>query len=361
MTRGGAERVAATLSNAWAARGDEVFLIPTRLPAAEPEYPLHAGVRFEPLAAVMETAAGKGGVIAKFRGLRRMIRTLDPDVVVSFLTNVNVTALVALPGLRAPLVISERVDPAASIEMPYSLRLARKLLYQFADTLVVQTAAASMRYRGLLLRPPATVVIPNPLPAPLQAATERATATDAAEGGDIVAIGRLTPQKRFDVLIRAFARAFASGTAPWTLSIWGEGPLREPLQQLIRDSGLDGRVRLCGPTDDPWAVLAGAQMFALSSMYEGFPNAMLEAMALGVPCVAFDCPSGPRELALDGELAVLIRNGDEDALAEALQSLAADRERRVGLGRAGAESARVRFAEGSVLAAWDELFQRLCG
>src|SRR6185437_3279047 len=99
-------------------------------------------------------------------------------------------------------------------------------------------------------------------------------------------------------LIEAFASA-CGNDAGWQLRIWGDGPLREDLQRLVDGLELGHRVQLCGLTDQPWAALAVGQIFALSSDYEGFPNAMLEAMALGLPCVAFDCPSGPREFADD--------------------------------------------------------------
>ncbi|HEY0687129.1 MAG TPA: glycosyltransferase family 4 protein [Steroidobacter sp.] len=350
---GGAERVAATLGNAWARSGAEVVIVPTFLGDHRSAYPLEPGVRIVWLSDRMNS----GGFIGKLRALRGLVRELEPEIVISFLTNVNVVALLALAGVRVPLVISERVDPAASVEMSWVLRLARRALYQFADALVVQTNEAAMRYRALLVRPPPTIVIPNPLPASLDASSTRA-APAASGGGQLTAMGRLTSQKQFDLLIHAFSKAFATEQT-WTLSIWGEGPLRHRLQQLIDELGLNGRVQLCGSTTQPWAVLASAQMFVLSSAYEGFPNAMLEAMALGLPCVAFDCPSGPRDLAA-GDVALLVPPQDVDALARTMKALAQDSERRLELGRAAAESVRSRFSEAAVLAQWQKIFER-CG
>jgi GalNAc-alpha-(1->4)-GalNAc-alpha-(1->3)-diNAcBac-PP-undecaprenol alpha-1,4-N-acetyl-D-galactosaminyltransferase len=342
------------LANAWAARGTQVVIVPTFLGEQQRNYHLHERVRVVPL----RERIGSNGFLGKWRGLRALVREEAPDVVVSFLTNVNVTALVTLAGLRIPLVISERVDPAATVELHWPLRVLRKYLYRFADALVVQTQETAGRYLTLLSGAPSIHVVPNPLPAALHQSTDRARGLDAASG-NIVAMGRLTAQKQFDLLIRAFATVFAQ-RPEWTLTIWGDGPLRDVLQQLIDQFGLAQQVRLAGFTNQPWRALHDAQMFVLSSAYEGFPNSMLEAMALGVPCVAFDCPAGPRDLA-SGGAAVLVPSGDTEALARALKQLAEDPAARVRLGHAAAESVRSRFSEASVLGLWDAIFTQLRG
>lgn len=349
MAGGGAERVATTLANAWAARGWQIFMVPTFLGDGAATYQLHTDVTVAPLRAVLQARGG-----SKIGALRRHVRELAPDIVISFLTNVNVSAILALRGTQIPLVLSERVDIAASIEMSWPLRLARKVLYQFADVLVLQTTQAVAAYRRALWRAPRIVTIPNPLPAELHASQLRAEPAPAGGGGRIVAIGRLTAQKQFDLLLRAFSRAFADDER-WSLEIYGDGPLREALAALARQLGAGERIRFVGVTADLWAAIARGQIFVLSSAYEGFPNAMLEAMAVGLACIAFDCPSGPRELA--GErAAILVPPGDLEQLANAMRRLAADAGERVRLGQAGAESVRRRFAQADIVARWDELF-----
>jgi glycosyltransferase involved in cell wall biosynthesis len=355
MEGGGAERVAATLVNAWAMRGYEVFLVTTFLGESRMDYVIRDDVRLIQLRDAMPPGAAVTSTfsIAKLRALRSLVRDISPDIIISFLTNVNVSAIAALRGLGAPLVVCERTVAAGSVELTRALRLARWALYQFADALVVQTAEAAGHFHACMLRPPPTFVVPNPLPAALHQSPLRANVT--AHGGLITAMGRLMPSKQFDGLIRAFGKAFAHDPA-WTLTIWGEGPLRSSLQQLIQDMGLDGRVRLCGRTDRPWDALAAAQIFVMSSAYEGFPNVMLEAMALSVACLAYDSPSGTRELACDGNAAVLVRLGDEDGLARALSELAADPARRARLGDFAAASVRERFSEAKVIECWEALF-----
>ena len=345
--------MAATLAGAWAREGWEVTVIPTFLGVAPVHYSLDQGVALRPLRDEMATSSC--GLlprsVLKLWVLRRMVRRLSPDVIVSFLTNVNVTAIVALRGMGIPLIVSERIDPAGRIECSWILRAAQRLLYQFADSVVVQTRTAEAAYRKILIRAPRMVVIPNPLPRRLHESSVRSVAE--THGGQIVSMGRLTSQKGFDHLIRAFGLALRD-CPEWTLGIWGEGPLRSELEALVEAEGLGARVQFCGRTTDPWRELAKAQIFVLSSQYEGFPNVMMEAMALGVPCVAYDCPSGPRDLA-DGGCALLVPSGDVRALAETVSLLAGNSQRRHALGSHGAVTVRERFSESAVMQRWRAL------
>lgn len=353
MAMGGAERVAATLANAWTLRGTEVYLVPTYLGSRTINYALRNDVELRFLADRMKPmrASCRLSRLRKARALRDLVLELQPDVVVSFLSNVNVLAIVALAGLNVPLVISERTDPASGQELHWMLRFMRRVLYQFATRLVVQTSSAEDRYRKLILRAPPTDVIPNPLSSALGEMQFRAVHPD--HGGTIIAMGRLTPSKGFDILVRAFGREF--GDRPdWRLSIWGEGPQRASLETLIKDLGLTQRVHMRGSTTNPWSALSHGQIFALPSAYEGFPNAMLEAMALGLPVVAYDCPSGPRELSAGGRAAVMVALGDEQALGRELLRLANDANERRELGGRAAAHVRDAYSESIVLSRWDE-------
>ncbi|HEY8052855.1 MAG TPA: glycosyltransferase family 4 protein [Steroidobacteraceae bacterium] len=360
MAAGGAERVAATLANAWSCQGRRVWLISTFLGSQAGGYPLDPRVSTVLLSDLMagERRSGWRVALCKRVVLRRVIRGIGPDVVVSFLTNVNVLSIAALATSRLPLIVSERTDPAADVELPRALRLARALSYRWAAALVVQTAAAARRYGAQLRHLRGIEVIHNPLPSELHASPLRAQ--QEGRGGLVIAMGRLTREKGFDTLIAAFGRALADDPS-WRLQIWGDGPLRPELAQLVEERHLQGQVQLCGATKQPWAVLAAAQIFMLTSEYEGFPNAMLEAMALGLPCVAFDCPSGPRELADGGAAAVIVPPGDVDALVTALQNLAANPEARRTLGARAAAFVRQKFAEHRIIDDWDRVFKRVMG
>ncbi len=354
-TKGGAERVAATLANAWAEQGRTVWILSSFLGARGSFYKLHAGVSLLYLADGMARQPRDRWLAAlyKLRALRRLILRINPDVTLSFLTNVNIMAIAAQAGLKVPLVVSERTDTAGDVDKPLSLRLARVLSYPLADALVVQTAAAAERYGKRLRGVAPIVVIPNPLPDALMTSSVRAG--HARSGGTVIAMGRLSAEKGYAALIQAFRAAFA-GDPTWCLQIWGEGPLRTQLQAEIDAVGLTGRIQLCGQTEEPWAALAAAQIFVMTSQYEGFPNAMLEAMALGLPCIAFDCPTGPSELADEGRTAVIVPLNDIDGLAEELRKLAANRVAREQLGLRAAAFVREQLSEAIVLAKWDAIF-----
>jgi glycosyltransferase involved in cell wall biosynthesis len=194
-------------------------------------------------------------------------------------------------------------------------------------------------------------VVPNPVDV-------EALGTDGARELPIaprtlVAMGRLARQKGFDVLLDAFARC-APAHPEWKLLILGEGEERTRLEAQVRALGLDGRVQLPGRVQRPGAILRRAELFVLPSRWEGFPNALLEAMACGVAAIAADCPSGPRDIVRPGVDGVLVPPEDPAALAAALDRLLTDGEERRRLA-ARAPEVRERFGLPQVMARWDAL------
>ncbi|MCZ6872143.1 MAG: glycosyltransferase, partial [bacterium] len=133
----------------------------------------------------------------------------------------------------------------------------------------------------------------------------------------LLAVGRLAKQKDFGTLLRAFARLRRS--QPARLLILGEGPERPALETLVRELGLEQDVRLPGFVDNPYAYMARASAFVLSSLWEGLPTVLVEALFCGAPVVATDCPSGPREILRGGELGGLVPMRDPVALADSMQ------------------------------------------
>lgn len=355
MEAGGAERVASTLANAWTERGHSVTLMPTFSGRGNCFYPLSPNVDLVYLADLVP-AKTRTWVTRFIRllALRRFMAMNRPDVIVSFLTHVNVAAVLASIGLRIPVIVCERCDPFA---MPLSrrLQLACRLTYPLAAALTVQTPALAAKYKasgGPLTR---LRVIPNPVSRSMQNLQPQG---NTATTKQLLSIGRLDGQKQFDVLITVFAR-LAQQNSDWRLRIVGEVALRNVLQQQITALGLDQRIELAGQSAGIEAELAKADLFALTSRYEGFPNALLEAMAAGLPCVAFDCPSGPREITRNGQVAFLVPLNDELALERALQQLMVDAELRQTLGRNARASVLERFALDNILQHWDMLFQEL--
>jgi glycosyltransferase involved in cell wall biosynthesis len=355
MAGHGAERVAATLVNAWASRGDQVVLMPTFSGRGECFYELSPAVRLIYLAdLVTNKTRSAANQIARLRTLRQFIVTEQPDVIVSFLSNVNVAAVAASLGLKVPVIICERTDPFV-VSRSRGLRLACRVSYPFATILMVQTQAVAAKYIAAGWSAKCLRVIANPIPEQIVNIQHKPSATTKKL---LLSIGRLNAGKQFDVLIRVFAN-LAARYPEWSLRILGEGELRASLQQQINDLNLADRIALAGQSAAIGEELAQADVFAFTSKYEGFPNVLLEAMGVGVPCISFDCPSGPREMSLDGQVALLVALNDEAALERELERLMQDADLRDTLGTQARASIIERFALANILTQWDTLFQEL--
>jgi glycosyltransferase involved in cell wall biosynthesis len=219
----------------------------------------------------------------------------------------------------------------------------------------VQTQAAS-RWAQRFVPKAKVFVVPNPVLPFSSAGTNRPCQQNSADAPKVLGMGRLIPLKGFDKLIRAFATC--SQTHPdWHLIIVGEGPERPKLQQLIEELGVARRVALPGRVTDPAQLLGDASLFVLSSAYEGFPNALCEAMAVGLPVISFDCPFGPREIIRDGYDGLLVPADDEKALAAALGELMSDSNRRASLGHHAREITH-RFSLEKVMNTWEEILAK---
>jgi len=355
MEGGGAERVAALLSNHWAEQGHKVTLIPTFSGRGECLYPLDSRVRLDYLAdRVRSRSRSWFNKMRRFIVLRRMIQESRPDVIVSFLPHVNVAALLVSWGLRIPVVVSERTYPPA-MPLGSGLELLRKLTYSRATRVVVQTQQALQwlkgygpRVRGRVIHNP--VVYPLPCVEPV------------VESGSVVpstrhvalAVGRLGEEKGFKQILAAFS-TLASQYPDWDLIILGEGSEREALEQQRGRLGLKNRVHLPGRVGNLGDWYARADLYVMSSRFEGFPNTLLEAMAYGLPAVSFDCETGPSDIIRDGVDGYLVST-DEGApgLAKAMNTLMQDETMRKRMGEE-AIAVRERFSARRVMAEWDEV------
>ncbi len=350
---GGAERVMTALANAWAAEGNEVTLI-TLASRRHDRYPLDAAVQ----RVALDLAGGSehwlaavGNNVARVRALRRALRRCRPDAVISFITRTNVLVLAAAAGLRVPVIVSERTFLPGARWVHGLWRVLHGPLYRRAAAVVVQTRRSACEMEAVLHRPVA--VIPNPL-AVIPADASGGAATRSGEGRrTLLAVGRLSPEKGFGLLIDAFAQL--AGRHPgWDLRIVGEGMLRDDLTRRIAARGLAGRIALPGFDSRVHETMRRSDLFVLSSSFEGFPNALLEAMAEGMACVSFDCDAGPRELIEHGENGWLVPAGNRQALVAALDALMRDAALRARLG-ARAREVRKLYSLPSVLGQWNAL------
>jgi glycosyltransferase involved in cell wall biosynthesis len=322
---GGAQRDTILLANEIAARGTRVDLL-----TLVPEGPLR------PLVSTQVTIVpiGGGKLRAAVPGLRRALIARRPHALVSAEAAPNLIALTAarlVPRSIRPRVVLREVASAsiaARLDPYRQNRIAYRVLrfaYRFADVVVTLTEGAR-RDLARNFHVPEDRLARMSANAVIDAAALAAPETKR-EPGLIVSVGRLSPEKDHATLIRAFAKLDRT----MRLEIAGDGPMHGPLQSLIRELGLAGRVRLSGFVADPFPLFRRAALAVSSSRYEGFGNAIVEALACGTPVVATDCPYGPREILADGRYGLLVPVGDADALARAIGQAMATRPDRAAL------------------------------
>jgi glycosyltransferase involved in cell wall biosynthesis len=368
ITSGGAERVLTILANAWAAKGWNVTLVTLDDGSVPPFYPLDPCLHHVTLSVSRQSYAGKALSASAANGsflswllkskmatlwnmfrrallVRRGLVGLGPDLVISFIDQVNILALISLRGTGIPVIISERIDPTHH-RIGWIWEALRVLTYPWADRLVVQGESIRLQFHGRVRR--RTRVIPNPVPCPPVLWEARDLEVKAPI---LVAVGRLVPQKGFDLLLTAFARL--SGRHPeWKLMIWGEGPERNSLEELRNDLGLKGQVSLPGNHTNIYQALVQSDLFVLSSRFEGFPNALCEAMAVGLPVVSFDCPSGPAQIIRSGQDGLLVPQGNVEELEHALDQLMSNESLRRTMGLEALEVVQ-RFSLENILEQWE--------
>lgn len=315
MNAGGAERVIAQLLKNWTGQGVQCSLF--SMEPSERFYSIPSPVKCYDVSHFSEQIYINK--IRKYAYLRKTLKQLRPDIVLSMPEEIGIYVGFALVGTGIPLVVSERNNPWT---MPYkkTTRTLRRVIYPFVDGLIFQTEQAASFFSVAQRRK--GIVLPNPLeldrlPARYEGKREKI----------IVGVGRLEYQKNFDLLIDAFAD-FYKTHQNYKLIIYGDGKLRSQLMKHIEQLSLPkGTISLPGKSGHVLQKINPARMFVLSSDFEGLPNALIEAMACGIPCISTNCPSGgPADIIESGRNGFLVPVGDCKALSEKMKTLADDQE-----------------------------------
>ena len=356
---GGAERVTATLGNHWSAKGWRVT-VATLTPGERPAYPLGPGVRRVSL----DLAGESGGLLEtswntlrRVAALRRLTRRERPDVAVAMMSTASTLLAQAGPPPGGIAIGTERnfppLDPLGHVR-----ERVRSGSYARLDAVVAQTWACG-DWITARTRARAVAVIANPVVFPLPEAEPLLRPADwlRQERKVVLASGRLVPQKGFDRLLQAFA-AVRPDFPDWTLVLLGDGPLAGPLGEQARSLGIGDCVCFPGRVGNIGDWFARADLFALSSRHEGFPNVLCEAMAHGLPAVSVDCQAGPRDIIRDGIDGLLVAQDDPEALTLGLRRLMGDSALRHTLA-ARAVEIRERLSLPRIAGEWEDLFANL--
>lgn len=296
--------------------------------------------------------------------LRALLRRERPDILVGVMTPCAILSILVALGSPTRVITAERNYPGRKrLFLPWVL--LRKTTYRFAAAHIVQSreAAAWLKRHTTASE---VHIIPNAVawPLPCHAPVIEPDSCPVNGAQCVLAVGTKVQQKGFDLLLQAFARV-ADSFPDWRLVILGVSPESEEatgaeqsLGAEIRELGLEARVCLPGLAGNMSDWYERADIFVLSSRYEGFPNVLLEAMAAGCACIAFDCDTGPRDILEHDENGLLAPPEDVSRLAAGMERLMADADLRERLGSA-AKSVRERFSEQRVLGHWHQVIEHL--
>ena len=273
--------------------------------------------------------------------LRRTIRKIKPDAVLSFLTQTNILTVLATRGLATHTAISERNDPRLQRHRP-RVEFMRRIVYPWADVVTANSKGALDALQAFVPEEK-LAFLPNPL------AEQPSSETFAFTAPTVITVGRLVEQKGIDVLLAAWAKVAAS-LPGWRLALVGDGPLADELKEQASKLGVEDSVDWVGHVSDPFPLLRGAKLFVMTSRFEGTPNALLEAMACGLPAVVSDASPGPCELIGTDEsrAGLIVPVEDANATADAILRLARDDTLRRRFGLAARERVRAHDADHAI-------------
>lgn len=351
LSGGGAERVVCNLSNYLINKRHDVTIVTMSDDAPYEE--LNEKITRICLLENYERKSFVSDSILRYRRLKSFIKENNTSVYIVFLP-VTIALLLSLRKIiKRPVVVSERNNPSS-----YSKIIQGMLKYfcRRADAFVFQTEDQKVWYSNYLnLDSKITAVIPNAVNI-----TNRKVARNDNNGDfTIISAGRFSPQKNFQLLIESFAIVHENYPS-YKLVIYGEGPLREKLEQQVAALGLDKNVAFPGFSRNLNEEMEKASMFVLTSDFEGIPNALIEAMQCGLPCVTTDCDGGGARLLIkDGVNGFLVEKGNSRAVADAIISIGRDKDLAFRLGTAANESLKD-FSSDKIYGRWESFIANLC-
>lgn len=331
---GGAERVIATLANGFA-ENDEIVTI-LMIAGSEQVYPLSDKIN---VISIGQQSHGKlSAKIKRIWNMRSYFRCHSQSTIISFSTTTNMFTILAAFGLHNHVIVSERNDPNRC-----TFKKLRNIIYSLGQRFVFQTEDAKRCFSFRIQEKSA--VIPNPLrsdlPEPYFGVREK----------KIAAVGRLEPQKNYLLLLKAFA-GFHQNYPEYELHIFGKGSLESKLKEIVKLLHIDTCVIFEGFRENILEIIKTYSMYVLSSDYEGIPNSLMEALAVGLPCVATNCPIGGSGMCIhNNENGLLVEVGNIKKFQNAMEQIAGDMEL---MNQYGEKAIKIReiFSENKIMDMW---------
>ena len=341
LTSGGSERVISILANKLSERGHEVEIICYNKHIVF--YPINSSVKI----VFAEEECKSSNIIKKMIWLRRHIIQEKPEIVIPFMVAVYSCTLIALLGCRIPVLSSVRNDPRLGRRI---YKFARRTILPLSTHIVVQTKHIK-DYFPKKLHDKITIIY-NPV-------NDRifdVLSNNYSKQNRIISVGRLFPQKNQKMMICAFSK-IASEFTNWKLVLFGEGPLRPELENLIKEKNMTGRIELPGRSEMVLEEVAKSKLFCMSSYYEGMSNAMIEAICLGLPIISTKV-SGTEELVQDGYNGYLLEDNDIDGLAYRFKEMMSHEENIHLFGQRNREQV-YKFKTEAIVNQWENLIKKV--
>ena len=306
LTGGGAERFVSTFASFLAERGYDVHILTYE--ASEKDYPLSDRVKLHVMPQVEDSISGK---FLRILRMQQELKKIDADVLIPFIDTVVVCTYLANLTLGKKFVYTVRNSPWHDNAGRFS-KFMRKIIAKTADAIMLQNREQESFFPASYQK--RIYVVPNPVAEKFHICRKENYAETITR---LTSVGRLHVQKNFPLLISA-VKHIAAENPDIRLEIYGEGNEKQSLEALIEQQNLSSVCRLMGRTADVEGVLKETDLFVMSSDYEGMPNALIEALAMGVPCISSDCRTGPRSLLEDGQTGLLFETGNLESLREKL-------------------------------------------
>ena len=358
LSSGGAERVTTNLANYWAEKGWNISIV--TISGRELDfYEIHPSINRIALCLDCDSTNLPAALQYNYRrikALRDVLKQQQPDVALAIMTTANILLALAAKGLNIQVLGSERIHPPMMhLGRVWEWLRRRSYRHLAAVTALTGETAAWLKEQTNAQYVP---IIPNAVSYPIASHAPRVSpGMSNGNSFNLIAAGRLEPQKGFDRLLLAFA-VLATRFPDWHLTILGEGTCRDSLESMRMDLGLEQRVSLPGTAGNLGEWYEAADLFVMSSLFEGFPNALGEAMAYGLPAVSVDCDTGPRDIIRHQVDGLLVPQNNQEALVEALATLMSDNALRRQYATRAVEI-RERLSMETIVGMWEAVFAKI--